>query len=195
MNVLRSRGILKDILTFYHGAFSFPTFSTIYKSIYKHHLISLPGNVTYKQVRKHLTFSKPIHQRHLSQEPQGLKSTQPSRTIKTESDRYPSKLTLKSPVVCTSPFQATGKLYGYPTGRVIAPPLSGNEYILVVYSCDTNTIHAKTFADRYTQNIISVYDTILKDLTSHGFTLQLLTMNNELSTALKYFIKTETIDI
>ena len=69
MNVLGSRGILKDILTFYHGAFSFPTFSTICKSIYKHHLISLPGNVTYKQVRKHLTFSKPIHQRHLLQEP------------------------------------------------------------------------------------------------------------------------------
>ena len=98
-------------------------------------------------------------------------------------------------MVCTSFFQATGKLYGYPTGRFIAPLLSGNEYILVVYSYDTNRIHAKSFADRYTQNIISVYDTILKDLTSHGFTLQILTINNELSTALKYFIKTETIDI
>ena len=86
-----------------------------------------------------------MHKDHLNQEPQGLKSTQSQPTTNTNIDRFPPEITTKSHFVYASCFQATGKFYGDPTGRFVAPSISGNEYILVVFDYDTNTIHTQDF--------------------------------------------------
>ena len=91
-------------------------------------------------------------------------------------------------------FQATGKIYGDPTGRFVAPSISGNEYILVVYNYDANTIHVEAFQSRQTIHIIDAYKKILGDLSAHGISPTLLTIDNEISTALVDFITTPSLD-
>jgi len=59
--------------------------------------------------------------------------------------------------------------------------------MLVVYSYDTNIVHAEAFAGEFTQDIISGYDMILKYLISHDFTSQLLIINNEMYMNIKNF--------
>ena len=145
INVLGPRGIFKDRIAFYHGAFGFCAIFTLCSTIDKLSLASLPGQFTSRQVRTDLHFSKPIHQEHLSQEFQGTQSTQSLPTSECLAGRSPAKVTQRSNIIFASCFQATGKIYGDPTGRFVVPSISGNEYILVVYNYDANTIHVEAF--------------------------------------------------
>ena len=176
MNVLAPRGILKDRIAFYHGAFGFCAISTLCSAIDNLSLASLPGQLTSKQVRKHLQFSKPMHQGHLSQEFQGTQSTQSLPTSECLADRSPTKILQRSNLIFASCFQATGKIYGDPTGRFVAQSISGNEYVLVVYNYDANTIHVEAFQSRQTIHIIDAYKKILGDLSAHGISPTLLTI-------------------
>ena len=83
-----------------------------------------------------------MHQGHLSQEFQCTQSTQSLPTSEYLADRSPENFS-KTKSYFTSCFQATGKIYGDPTGRFVAPSISGNEYLIVVYSYDTNIIHVE----------------------------------------------------
>ena len=96
-------------------------------------------------------------------------------------DRYPSCLHTKSRYVFADVYTATGKVYGDPTGPFVAPSISENKYILVVYDYDINTIFEEPFASRKTGSQIESYETILTVLISHGLTPKMLTMDNEVS--------------
>ena len=133
-----------------------------------------------------------MHQGHLRQEPQGLQTTQEKIPLEGHTDRYPSRLPTKSHYVFADVYTAIGKVYGDPTGRFVAPSISGNEYILVVYDYDSNTIFAEPFASRKTGSQIEAYETILSVLTSHGLTPKLLTMDNEVSKAPVDFLEPTT---
>ena len=89
----------------------------------------------------------------------------------------------------------TGKIYGDTTGHLVAPSISSNEYILVVYDQDTNTVHALAFSTRLTTHIIKAYENILHTLTLNGISPKLLTMDNEISTVLVDFITVSPLDV
>ena len=129
MNVLDPRGLLTDRVQFYHESFGFPVISTFCKALNAHHLVSLPGHLISVQVKKYLPFSKPMYKGHLDQEPQGLQSTKSYPTTENHIDRFPPKITTKSIFLYAACYQVIGKLYGDPTGRFVAPSISGNEYI------------------------------------------------------------------
>ena len=65
----------------------------------------------------------------------------------------------------------------------------------MVYDYDTNTIHGQAFSVRLTTHIIEAYEKILHTLTSNGISPKLLTMDNEISTALKDFITASSLDV
>ena len=136
-----------------------------------------------------------MHQGHLSQEFQGTQSTQSLPTSECLVDRSPAKITQKSNLIFSSCFQATCEIYGDPTGRFVTPLISGNEYILVVYNYDSNTIHVEVFQSRQTVHIIDGYKKILEDLSAHDISPILFTIYNEISTALVNFITTPSLDI
>ena len=100
-----------------------------------------------------------MHQGHLSQEFQCTQSTQSLPTSECLADRSPEKILQRSNLIFASCFQATGKIYSDPTGRFVAPSLSSNEYIVVVYNYGTNIIHVEAFQSRQTIHIIDTYKT------------------------------------
>ena len=42
----------------------------------------------------------------------------------------------------------TGQLFSDPTGRFVAPSISGNNYILVIYDYDSNPLHVQAMPNR-----------------------------------------------
>ena len=86
------------------------------------------------------------------------------------------------------------QIYGDPTGRFVAQSISDKKYILVVYNYDANTIHVDAFQSRQTLHIIDACKKILGDLSAHGISPTLLTIDNEIPTALVDFITTPSLD-
>ena len=86
------------------------------------------------------------------------------------------------------------QIYGDLTGRFVAQSISDKKYILVVYNYDANTIHVDAFQSRQTLHIIDACKKILGDLSAHGISPTLLTIDNEIPTALVDFIITPSLD-
>ena len=69
--------------------------------------------------------------------------------------------------------------------------ISGNNYILVIYDYDSNTIHGQAIPDRKKESQVTVYEIILLVLKSRGLTPKLLRLDNETSTFLIDFMSEE----
>ena len=90
-----------------------------------------------------------MHQGHLTQVSQGIQSTQnafcnlPQENLPTLQDLLQQ---------CTSPMpnenKATCTIHSDPTGRFIHPSAAGNNYCLVVYCYDSNSIHVEAIPSR-----------------------------------------------
>lgn len=89
----------------------------------------------------------------------------------------------------------TGKISGDPTGNYITPSLSGNNYILIVYNYDSDSIHVKPLVSRTNEFKLLAYEDIILLVKNHGQSPRIFTLDNEASALLIDFIHSENITV
>ena len=67
-----------------------------------------------------------------------------------------------------STMEVTGQVYSDQTGRFVAPSDKGNQYLFVMYDCDSNSIHAEPMKNRTATSILAAYKTVHKCLCTAG---------------------------
>ena len=70
-------------------------------------------------------------------------------------------------------------------GRFPIQSISGNKYVIVIYTYDPNDILVKPLLDRSTESIVQAYQKIIQYLTRRGFKPRLQRLENEASKLLQ----------
>ena len=73
------------------------------------------------------------------------------------------------------------KLYTDDTGRFLIRSCRGNQYIMIAYHCDSNTILQAPFQTNKYTHLIAAYSSIMKRLKSRGHSNDLQILNNKSS--------------
>ena len=81
------------------------------------------------------------------------------------------------------------KLYTYDCGRFPIRSRSGNEYIIIAYHCDSNTILHAPFVNRKDKHRIRAYNSIMKKFTDRGHHVDIQILDNEVSADYKKTIQ------
>ena len=81
------------------------------------------------------------------------------------------------------------KLYTNDCGRFPIRSRSGNEYIMIAYHCDSNTILHATFANRTDKHRIRAYNSIITRLTNRVHHVNVQILDNEVSVEYKRVIE------
>ena len=66
-------------------------------------------------------------------------------------------------------------------GRLLIRPRSVNEYIIIAYHCDSNTIMQAPFVNRKDKHRIRAYKSIMKKLADRGHHVDIQILDNEVS--------------
>ena len=88
----------------------------------------------------------------------------------------------------------TGQIHTDQTGQFIVPSSTGNNYLLILYDNDSNSILAEPMRNRTGQCILLAYKAVHARLVAAGLRPQLQRLDNECSDALKDFLTAETVD-
>lgn len=73
--------------------------------------------------------------------------------------------------------------------------MSGNQYLMIVYDYDSNSILAEPMKSRTGPEMLRAYKTIHALLTSRGLKPRLQKLDNEASQSLKNYIQSQDIDL
>jgi hypothetical protein len=197
-----AHGTVATRIAFYHTSLFSPSLSTWCQAIDDGHFLTWPG-LTSSTVRKYPLQSIPIHQGHLNQERANIRSTRPpasSRQQPTSEDDLednvapPAEDNTRTRIIYADCNCTIGMVYTDPTGKILVPSVSGNQYILVVYEDDSNYIHAKPMIDRTGPSIIAAYQRSIIFLQSRGFKPLLQRLDNEATGTLQDFLVASNID-
>jgi hypothetical protein len=90
--------------------------------------------------------------------------------------------------------EPTGKVFSDQTGHFVIPSSIGNNYLVIVYDYDSNSILAKPIKSRSGAAILAGYQAIHAKLYAAGLRPRLQRLDNECSEPLKEFLNKETID-
>ena len=90
-------------------------------------------------------------------------------------------------------FTATNKAYTDLTGRFPVQSSRGNNYILVCYSYDGNTILAEPLKNRSAPEMIRVWKKVNNTLASAGIEPKISILNNEISNEYKQTLQSKNI--
>ena len=85
--------------------------------------------------------------------------------------------------------QPISKLYTDDCGRFPIRSISGNEYNIIAYHCDSNTILQAPFVNRKDKHTIRAYNSIMKKLADRGYNVYIQILDNEVSAEFKKTIK------
>ena len=77
--------------------------------------------------------------------------------------------------------ETISKLYTDGCGRFPIISKSGNEYIIIAYHCDSNTILQAPFSNSKTKHRIRAYSSIMKGLSDRGYQVDVQILDNEVS--------------
>ena len=89
---------------------------------------------------------------------------------------------------------ATGQIHSDQTGKFIVASSAGNNYILVVYDYDSNSILVTPMRSRTGPCILAAFQIIHARLVAAGLRPQMHRLDNECSAALKTFLREAGID-
>ena len=101
---------------------------------------------------------------HLFQKRQGVRSTKPKLPATISPGPKIPQVRSKELHIKVTPIS---KLYTDDIGRFPVHVRSGNQYIMIVYQCDTNLILAKLLASRKDTHGLLAYDKIMQRLTNN----------------------------
>ena len=168
-----------ELAQYLHGCCFSPTKSTFINAIKNGNFSTWPG-LTENLISK-MPPSPNTAKGHLNQEMANLQSTK----IKEDKDFFPDP---ESPNMKTNlfmasleKFSATNKAYTDLTGRFPVQSSRGNNYILICYSYDGNTILAEPLKNRSAPEMIRAWNKVNDTLASAGIEPKIYILDNEIS--------------
>ena len=182
--VLRLDKTSSELALFLHAAAGYPTKTTLITAINKGYFSTWPG-LTAQLIKKYLPTSVPTIKGHIKQEQQNLRSTQPSTVIKIEPDIIPQSTNKDHNCFFTITTKESGTTYSDLTGRYPITSSRGNQYIIICYDYDTNSIQAQPTKTRNAAEIRDTTINMLNNLSENGHQPSIHIMDNEASIILK----------
>jgi hypothetical protein len=178
------------LAAYLHAAAGCPTKSSFIQAIQNGNFTSWPG-LTADLISKHLLPTIATAKGHIRQEPKNLRSTklqtpsplpvpikvEPEDTVLQESRTQECYLSVET--------KTTGTTYSDLCGRYPIKSSRGNQYIVVCYDYDTNSISTAVTKSRKGYEIRDVTIRMLDKLTQSGHPPQLHILDNEASDMLK----------
>ena len=110
-------------------------------------------------------------------------------------DFFPARLASTTNIIFATYFQYTDKIHCDLIRRFIVHSISANNYILIVYCYDSNTIYPIIILSRTKETQIATYNTVITLLEQRGFTPKLATLDNETSDLLLQALENADIAI
>jgi Reverse transcriptase (RNA-dependent DNA polymerase) len=185
-----------ELVAFAHAALFSPALSTLDTALTKGYITNVPG-LTAALLRKYPPQSAPMIKGHLDQVRQNSQSTKPVSPPDTD-DAFPMLLTEHDTALAhhcfAAMFEPTGQIYTDQTGRFVTPSSTGNNYLMVLYDYDSNSILAEPTKNKTAEAILAAYKTLHARLCAAGLRPKLQRLDNECSTLLKQFMTAEGVD-
>jgi Reverse transcriptase (RNA-dependent DNA polymerase) len=187
------------LVEFAHGALFSPPLSTLEQALRKGHLTNFPG-LTLDLLRKYPPSSAATIKGHLDQSRKNQRSTKTSKDGPTDDldDPFPAQLAITDDEHTNFCYAAllepTGQAYTDLTGKFVSPSSNGNNYIVIMYHFDSNSIHAEPIRNRTGPSILEAYKKLHTKLSKAGLKPKLQRLDNECTEALKDYFREEKID-
>ena len=183
--VLNLNQTKSELARYLHAAAGCPTKSTFIQAINNGNFVTWPG-LTSNLISKHLPPSIPTIKGHIKQEQQNLRSTKPSvPVVKIEPETPPDQEDKTGECYVTIATKESGTTYSDLTGRYPITSSRGNQYIVICYDYDTNSIQAKPTKTRNAAEIRDATIAMLTQLSISGHAPKLHILDNEASSILK----------
>ena len=187
INVIIRRDKTKyELAEYLHKCAFSPSLSTFQKAISKGHFITWPG-INDINFNKFITNTLPTAKGHLDQERANLQSTKPQRDVDSE-DYFPDDGIAKKTYENATLIYAMNKkltTYSDQTGRFPHRSSRGNEYVMIMYDYDANTILCAPLKNRQEKSITEAWTGLHERLTKHGHQTKNFILDNECSSNLK----------
>ncbi|KAI2490112.1 Reverse transcriptase (RNA-dependent DNA polymerase) [Fragilaria crotonensis] len=196
-----------ELVAFAHAALFSPALSTLQKAIDNGYLPNFLG-LTALGLRKYPPASVAMIKGHLDQSRKNQRSTKltattiptapsPAPEYSPDDDAFPTsdpdnERTHHCFAAVFEP--ASGQIHSDQTGKFIVASSSGNNYVLVVYDYDSNSILVAPMRSRTGPCILAAFQAIHARLVAAGLRPQLHRLDNECSVALKTFLRDAEID-
>jgi hypothetical protein len=165
-----------QLAAFAHATLFSPALSTLGLALKKGYLTNFPG-LTAKTLRKYPPQSFPMVKGHLDQTRKNLASTkQKPESANTKDgdgndDVFPTSTSSgeRSHHCYATIMEPTGQIYTDQTGCFAQASSNGNNYLLILYDCDSNSILAEPLKTQTGQAIQAAYKILHTKLCNAGF--------------------------
>ena len=190
---------VEALVRYFHAAAGFPVKSTWLAAIKAGNYATWPG-LTYSNAAKYCPKSEETLKGHMAQTRQGVRSTK-VKVKKSENTSSQSQPIDSSPDPSALPTERSNemhiwvepisKLYTDDTGRFPIRSRKGNQYIMIAYHCDSNTILTAPFKTKSDKHRIEAYNSIMKRIKARGHKVDLQILDNECSAEYKRVMEEE----
>ena len=186
---------VEALVRYLHAAAGYPVKSTWLPAIKAGNFATWPG-LTYSNASKYCPKAAETIKGHMSQTRKGIRSTKPQQStppvveVKKEDVDTPvvQRERTNEMHIWTEP---VSKLYTDDTGRFPIRSRTGNQYIMIAYHCDSNTILQAPFKTKGDKHRIEAYNSIMSRLKARGHKVDLQILDNEVSAEYKRVIEEE----
>ena len=189
-NTLFTPQTQQKLVQWLHAAAFSPSTSTFLNAIQRNFFATWPG-LTPESVRRYLPSSEATVKGHLDQQRQRKRKHNPP------DEQTPSALGTRSHTIYSAivdPSTPTGRTYSDLTGRFPVQSNRGANYILVVYEYDSNAILVRPLRNRTAPEIKRIFQDVVHYLTIWGLRPRLHTLDNEASTILREYLRSEEVE-
>lgn len=191
---------VEALVIYFHATAGFPVKDTWLQAIKAGNYSTWPG-LTYKNAAKYCPDTVETSQGHMTQPRQNVRSTKPKRTSTTASLPISVPET-EDPIMDPTPdasanelyvksyhFGSLSKLYTDDCGRFPVRSRQGNNYIMIAYHQQSNTILSAPFKSRADKHRLQAYNSIMQRLKDRNMLVDLQILDNEASKEYKRTIK------
>jgi len=199
-DVIRAKTTRSDLAKYHYESLGSPAQSTLLPAKKNGFLKTFPG-LTEELIKKHLPKSIESSLGHLNQSKQGTQSTLPKtvtfEVIKIDEDDFilangPGK-TNEIMAAVHDITHRDGAAFGDLAGQYPIPSSTGSNYILVVYSYDSNAILTEPMKSRNKGDILKAYRKIHTQLVIQGLKPRLQMLDNKTSAILFAYLQKNKI--
>ena len=189
-NTLFTPQTQQKLVQWLHAAAFSPSTSTFLDAIQRNFFATWPG-LTPDIVQRYLPPSDATVKGHLDQQ------RQRKRKPPIPEEPHPSATGTRSHTIYSAiidPSAPTGRTYSDLTGRFPVQSNRGSNYILVVYEYDSNAILVRPLRNRTAPEIKRIFQDVVHYLTVRGLRPRLHTLDNEASTILRDYLRSEDVE-
>ena len=186
---------MEALVQYFHAGDGFPVRTTWLKAIKVGNYRTSPG-ITLANATAYCPSADETIEVHIVQSRQGVRSTKPKIPRRPIPDTSPDDSYLPSTTSRELHIHTvhTSKLYTDDTGRFPIKSRSRNQYLMVAYHWDPNTILVAPFKTRKDKQRLEAYKSIMTRLRKNGMSVNLQILDNDASSKFKLLI-TEDLGI